>query len=784
MINKSYIKNVLKDLGPIIYRNVVTLVNLIVGTVVVLLFVFREFRDGLFIASVLVLNMLIGIFQEIRARIALEKLQALMVQKVTRIISENQDEIISINEIGTGDKLKLKLGDQIPADGVVYETMGFEVNESLLTGESDNIFKEKGDKLFSGSIVVAGNAIITVTTVPDKSFVTEMTKKIKRYSISQSQIQKSIGLFIKYMSYLLLAVVVFVVIRGLIINHSIIDVIKEIAAISTTLVPEGLILATTLLFAYGAVQLFKEKVLLQEINATEGLGRVKNLCVDKTGTLTENKPKVEQIIAYDKIDLNEIENSTIAYIKSADDKSETAQSIKSYIKSEFYGKVLKTLPFSSSRKYGAAYIEENGISCTITLGAPDILSNFIYDPHQKNWIQNHIEDFAPKAKRLVLVCKCPEPFDKNSLEGCELNILALFVLSNPLRPGTKEIINFFQNRGVHVRVISGDNPKTVQAIAEEAGIENPQLVISGNEIENWNDDDFQAKVGDYHAFARIKPEQKEKIVSALRKDGFTAMVGDGANDALAIKRSDLGIAMFDGAQATRQIAQVVLMNNSFAALPKGITLADNIISTLELVASIFFNRVSAGLMLFIILSFFGQSYPISPRNMTVINYFTIGLPILYWAVFPARGIRSLKEPSMLRKILPFSIVNGLLTSIAGLIIYFITPKYLQILGSNVLVVIVWIGLGYWFFTQIPYAYSISVTKKQNYILFGSAVIIIVILFMLFNVPFLSHFFGLKKPGLIELLYATGIIIIFGGLQYFIIRKKIPIKIFQLFNRKK
>lgn len=609
----SHFKNISKYLGPIVYRNLITLVNLIVGSVVVLLFFFGEFRDGLFIASVLSLNIIIAIIQEIRARMALEKLQALVAQKVIKINDNHSEEEILIDEIQEGDRLKLKLGDQVPADSILYITKGFEVNESLLTGESDNIFKQEGENLFAGSIVVAGSAIVEVKSVPTKSYVTEMTKKIKKYSISQSQIQKSIGLFIEYMGYLLIAIVIFIVIRGEIIKLSLVSIIKEIAALSTTIVPEGLILATTLLFAYGAIRLFKEKVLLQQINATESLGRIKNLCVDKTGTLTENQPKVDKIIFYDGKDIDRAKKLTLSYIKSTDDKSETAKAIQQFIDHDIkigpYLNSLKTLPFSSTRKYGCAVIEEGATRITITVGAPDILLNYINDNDQKRWLITQIDYFAPKAKRLVLTGLSKEPLENNTLDGHNLEILALSVLSNPLREGTREIIGFFKERGVQVRVISGDNPGTVQAIAAQAGIEDAQNIMTGQALKDWTEHDYIAKAGDYHAFARIKPDQKEMIITGLRKNGFTAMVGDGANDALAIKKADLGIAMFDGAAATRQIAQIILTNNSFAALPKGINLADSIISTLELVASIFFNKVAAGLSLFFYLKLGGKNIP-------------------------------------------------------------------------------------------------------------------------------------------------------------------------------
>ncbi|HVY12134.1 MAG TPA: HAD-IC family P-type ATPase, partial [Alphaproteobacteria bacterium] len=346
----------------------------------------------------------------------------------------------------------------------------------------------------------------------------------------------------------------------------------------------------------------------------------------------------------------------------------------------------------------------------------------------------------------------------------------LFVLSNPLRPGTRDIINFFQNKGVRIRVISGDNPQTVQAVAGLAGIKHADMIITGPEMENWDDEEYEERVPAYHLYARIRPEQKEKIVTLLKRNGFTAMVGDGANDALAIKKADLGIAMFDGAGATRQIAQVVLMNNSFSALPTGVDLAETIITNIELVASVFFNSVIIGLIMFFALAVLGYTYPLSPRNTTIINYFIIWLPMVYWAVFPAREKGSHADQSFLRSVVPFSLLNGTLTALAAVIVFMLGPQSLRNAGSNVFVIFTIIALGYWFFVLTPLAYGLTVGRLQRRVLYFLAGLGVVFLLLVLLQPSWSVFFDLQRPAFAPLMLTLCAAFLFGWLQYRITKR--------------
>jgi cation-transporting ATPase E len=755
-----------KHLKRVVFQNAVTLVNGIFLVVTLLLIGFKEVHEALFLSLVLVLNVVIGIIQDLRAKVALEQLQILTAPKIIRVSPHGTEETISLDEVAVGDRLQINLGDQIPADGELVESNGLEINEALLTGESDSKSKPIKEKVLAGSIVTSGSGILQVGLIPKNSFVAHMTEKIKQFTVKLSPIQKTLSTFIKYMSYLLLAIVVYVVIHGLTVHQLLTSIVKDIAALTSTLVPQGLILATTVFFAYGAIRMFKQNVLLQEINATEKLGRIKNLCVDKTGTLTENTPIMEATIPYPGKRLQQNMEQLIAgYLQANNDHSETGKALQGTNKLLFSGSVLGSFPFSSNRKYGMARIQISEQKATIVLGAPDILLPYLTENSEQQWLQQLIESHSTQAKRLLLLASTDQELMQPLPPQSVLHPEALFVLSNPLRPGTAEIIHFFQNRGVSIRVISGDNPHTVQAIAQQAGVKYTDLIATGPEMEKWDEEAYTERVPAYHLFARISPVQKEKIITILKNSGFTAMVGDGANDAMAIKKADLGIAMFDGAGVTRQIAEVVLMNNSFAALPTGVEMAETIITNIELVASVFFNSITIGLVLFFILAILSYTYPLAPRNTTIINYCILWLPLAFWSFFPAHKKSLTIERSFLRRILPFSLLNGVITGIAAVTVFLLGPTNLKYSESNILVILVIATLGYWFFLLAPLAYGIVVEKKQQTITKLLAGVIVVFLTFAILQPSLSTFFGLHRPGLVGLAIASTIIFIFGWLQY-------------------
>jgi cation-transporting ATPase E len=516
---------------------------------------------------------------------------------------------------------------------------------------------------------------------------------------------------------------------------------------------------------------------MQEINASEKLGRIRNLCVDKTGTLTVNQPVMEEMVLYGNNDAGMVEQIAVGYIQANMDTSEVAKAIREKINSPFNGSVIDALPFSSERKYGMAVLRMGEKIVRVVMGAPDILIDSIKDENERRWLNERIVFYSEKAKRLVLLAQDGNHASEVSAGIDLLHPLALVILSDSLRPGTEKIIDFFQKRGARIRIISGDSPQTVRAVAKQIGLKYADIVITGPEMEFWDDIQYEERIPAFHLFARIKPAQKEKIIDLLKKSGFTAMIGDGANDALAIKRADLGIAMLDGAGATRKIAQVVLADNSFTALPKGVYLGEAIITNIELIASIFFNKIVIGLTLFVIMAYLGYSYPLSPSNTTIVNYFTVWLPMAYWTLFLSTGGEANSKISFVKKILPFSAINGVIMACAAVLVFMLVPGILKTSDSNSLLVITLIVLGYWFFVLAALNYDMISNKKQELILATFAAIASAILAFAIYVPSLSKFFELQPPTLIQLFLCAAIILLAGVFQYLVasrwFRHKLP-----------
>ncbi|MFZ2501029.1 MAG: HAD-IC family P-type ATPase, partial [Minisyncoccia bacterium] len=624
--------------ASIISRNVFVLVNGIIFAVAGLLIFFGSLQEGIFLGFVTTVNIIIGSIQEIGAWLTLDKLQLLAAPRTVRVATDGTESGVLAEEILEKDSIRLSMGDQVPCDGVLSSSHGFEVNEALITGESHAFLKKPGDAIFAGSIVTSGVGLLEVEKVFAESRIALMTKSVKKYSSTLSPIQYSITTLIRYIGYLLLFIIAMVVARGSLAHISTISIIRDVGALTSVLLPQGLVVIVTIFFSYGAYYLNKRNVLLQEVNATEKIGRIKNLCVDKTGTLTDNHLVIEQRNLAPGISDERATESVAAYIKGTGDASQTIKTIQKTLVGEYSGTVVDSLSFSSSRQFGVVKVIDSFGERVVAAGAPDLFIPYLKTLEERGWMQRYIDTEAKIGKRLICFVESASAVLPQNISELEASVIALFVLNNSLREGVKDAIHFFQERGVTVRVISGDNPATVQAVARAAGIMNVEDVISGSEMDGWTDADFSAKAHAYTIFARIKPEQKEKLVEALKRDGFTAMIGDGANDALAIKKADLGIAMFDGAPVTRKLAAIVLVKNSFADLPNGVRLADSIIQYIEMCASIFFNQVLAALFFFSIITAFGYSFPFMPLNITFINYFTTGLPtalIFYWIARPS-----------------------------------------------------------------------------------------------------------------------------------------------------
>lgn len=741
-------RRVFGDIGPIFFRHIFVLVNAIIFGVIFLLVAFGDAESGVFLGSIIVVNILLGAGQDIRARISLETLQMMTALKVMRVGRDGRETEILSEKVRHGDQIRLRLGDQIPCDGELVLSEGLEVSIALLTGESDSFSKNTGDILQGGSIVTAGSGVFEAREDFYKSKMARMTEDAKKYAAKPSPIQQAITRIITVTGYVLLASIIFIITRGAVLHEPYVHIVLNVGALASTLVPQGLVVITTLLFAFGASSYMSKKVLFQEINATEKLGRIKNLCMDKTGTLTENALMVDAVCAAPGSSLEEVCALAADYIRGVKDLSQNIAAIAGYLGNRIgTNAITASLPFSSWRHYGA--VKFGGHAGTIVfIGSPDVFMPRLRTEKEQEWLAEQVARHSKEGKRILCVARAAADVIPRTLEHVNLSVVGAFIFTSKLRAGVRRAVSFFQDRGVTIRIISGDNIETVRSVAHAAGVRGVENAVTGKELAAWSDRELEERVGRYAIFARIVSEQKVRIIEALKHTGFTAMIGDGVNDALAIKKADLGISMFEGAPATRRLAAVVLMDNRFTALPGGVELADNFIRNIEIFTGVFMNQTVLGLLFFIIVSALGYAYPLTPLNISFINYFAVGLPgmlIAYWALHPAGIVLPVPHEPFLKRIMPFVFWCALVEAAAVAMIFILSPAQLNASGSNTLVGLMFILTGFIFFALAPRVYRGKFAPRERMHLAAFGILEMLFLAAAVHVPLIVRFFDITMP---------------------------------------
>lgn len=718
------------DYLAIIRRNALSVVSLVVLTVIVLLVFFGETRDALFLSSILIINITVGIFQEVRAKRALEKLKALTAQ-TARLLHGSDIEVVPINRLRVEDTIRLERGDQIPADGKLTTKDAFEINEAFLTGESDSVRKKQGQMVYAGSFVVAGTADMRILKAHEDTRIAEMTGKAKHYHSQLTPIQRVLAGMITVFTYGLLLAAAGLFVRQQFAGGDAVDLIRQIAAVTGTVIPEGLVLASTVLFAYGAVQMYQRRVLLQQINAIESLAQIQWLFLDKTGTLTENHLELKSLLPAPGCKEASLRILLESYIQLGEPDGVLARAIIDTPR-KVTGEILQA--FSSERRYGVVKVRDR----IIVMGAPDMLTSLLHT-EQRSWVVAQNEALAARGNRVMMVATASGVSKDGIPKG--LRAQGLVALSQPIKKSAKPTLDFFRKRLVDIRVISGDQSTTVKAIAEQLGITSGDTrVMTGKELEGKTKTELTQIIQDYHVFARVSPQQKSQLIDAAKKLGYVGMVGDGANDALALKQANIGISMFHAADITRAVADVILLDDEFKDVPRGVKLADTMITNLELIGCLFLNKVIIGFTLLAAAFLTHAPYPLSPRNITVLNYFIIGLPVLIWTVMPRQRSRSAHEPSYLARILPFVIVNGVITlliTVAGVTLAGQTHDNVQmtvftttlILGASLLLI-------------APRALGIKLDQQYLKVLARLTLLGSLLLLLVFMVEPIRMFFGL------------------------------------------
>lgn len=614
-----------KTTKEIIHDNVFTYFNLIFVILAVLLIIVGSFRDLTFL-PVIILNTLIGIIQEIRAKTVLSKLTMLNAPHAN-VIRDGKKSVVDAEELVIDDIVIFKAGNQICADAEVVAGE-VQVNESLLTGESDEIGKKKGCLLMSGSFVISGQCHARLTQVGADSYISKLTLEAKEMQEGeQSEMIRSLDKLVKGVGIAIIPIGIILFWQAFFINHTTFRAsVTSMVAAMIGMIPEGLYLLASVALAVSAMRLAGKKVLLHDMKSIETLARVNVLCVDKTGTITENTMKVHKVIETEQYDAERMPELTRAigdFAAAMNDDNITMAAIKEYFKENTGIKPISRTSFSSAVKYSSVTFEEYAY----VLGAPEFILRDDYETYEEE-----IETYAKQGNRVLVFASYEGKIDGKALTE-EAKPLGYVLLANPIRKEAKETFTYFAKQGVSIKVISGDNPTTVSEVAKEAGIANADAFIDASTLET--EKEIEDAVLKYTVFGRVTPKQKRQFVQALKKAGKTvAMTGDGVNDVLALKDADCSIAMAAGSDAAVQASQVVLLENDFACMPSVVLEGRRVVNNIQRSASLFLVKNMFSFMLSIFSAVFMINYPLEPSQVSLISMFTIGIPAFFLALQP------------------------------------------------------------------------------------------------------------------------------------------------------
>lgn len=591
----------------IIRDNVCTLFNLFNLLIAIALIAVKAYTNLAYML-IIVVNIIIGVVQEIHARNLVQKLSVLKVSKAN-VIRDGKEKEINIDEIVIDDLIVLDSGKQICADSVVMSGE-VEVNESLLTGESDTILKQKGDKLLSGSYVVSGKCYSKVEKVGKDNFAEQITSETKKYKRAESELVNSMKKVTNFTSFVIIPVGLILFVQAYFFrNVDITNSVVSTAAALLGMLPKGLMLLITISLATGVIKLAKKRVLVQDLYSVETLAHIDTLCLDKTGTITEGRMKVDNVKIYnEKCMPHTMQKMMVAFVNEMSDNNATFMALKDYYKGEDKFEVEDNMAFSSERKWSS--ISFKGIG-SIVLGAPERLIE-----KSKMEMPEEVVTAQKAGKRMLFVGYSKETVSDENLPNLE--IVAAITLDDPLRKNAKEMLGFFKTQSVDIKIISGDNPLTVSSIAKKAGLESYDSYIDLSTINS--DDQIPELVDKYSVFARVMPHQKSLIVKALQEKGHSvAMTGDGVNDVVALKQADCSITLPEASDIARQVSQIVLLNSDFSVLKDVLMEGRRVVNNITNVARIFFIKTIYSMLLALFNIVTNTAFPFIPIQITLID---------------------------------------------------------------------------------------------------------------------------------------------------------------------
>ena len=627
----------------IVRENTLTFFNFLNLVLLVLVLLVGSYKNAFFVC-IIIINTLIGIAQEIRAKKTIDKLAILTARKSV-VIREGQKWTVPTEELVLDDVVCLKTGDQVPADARILEG-GLEVNESLLTGESDNLPKNEGDELFSGSFVTSGEACCQIIHVGKDNYAAQITSEAKEFKRHNSELKNSLNAILKVISIIIVPLGALLFYKQYyIVGDTFRDSVVSMVAGVLGMIPEGLVLLTSVALTLGALVLANKKTLGQELYCIETLARVDTLCLDKTGTITEGTMCVERVEPYVSTgrvetaatesesaesteaevqvqvaadpafgdDINTVMGNMMYVLK---DQNATIDALRKRFPAKQDMTLEHVIPFSSDRKYSGAVFEEKG---TYLMGA----AQFLF-PEDNEELAEKCQAYAEEGLRVLVLAHSSQNAEGTELpEGLEP--LALMLLTDVIREEAPDTLAFFDSQEVDLKVISGDDPVTVAAIARRAGLKNADSYVDATTL--TTEEELQDAVAQYSVFGRVTPQQKKAMVQALQSQGHTvAMTGDGVNDVLALKEADCSIAMAQGSDAAKNIANVVLLDSNFASMPHIVNQGRRVVNNIRTAASMFLIKTMFSVMLSLLTIFFGNAYPFEPIQMSLISACAVGIP--------------------------------------------------------------------------------------------------------------------------------------------------------------
>jgi cation-transporting ATPase E len=727
-----------RSLAQILRANVLTRFNAILGSLMVVVVIVGPLQDGLF-GVVLAVNTLVGVGQELRAKRTLNRL-AVLTAPSAHALRDGRLVELAADAVVLDDILELRPGDQIVVDGLVLVADGLEIDESLLSGEAIPVVKVLGDEVRSGSYVVAGSGRIQAVRVGADAFAQKMQGEARRFSLVRSELQQGTNRILRMVTWVMIPAGVLLVTSQVIRSgQSVDEALRASVAGVGAMVPEGLVLLTTVAFALGAIRLARRRVLVQELAAIEGLARVDVLCIDKTGTLTEAGMKLGSIETLG----DPLAEEALGALVSIDPSSNATLQALAALPVRSGWKAEVRVPFSSVRKWSAAQFSGFG---TWVLGAPDVVMPGGGLPAT---LLARIETFVVRGDRVLLVAHTSEPLTGDVLPA-GLEPACLVLLEERIRVDAADTIAYLVSQGIEIKVLSGDDPRTVSSIARRVGIPGATSPVDARELPE--DPIALAEVlRGSSIFGRVQPHQKRAIVSALQASGHVvAMTGDGVNDVPALKQADLGIAMGSGTQATRAVGQIVLLESSFATIPGILGEGRRVINNVQRVANLFVTKTVYAAILAVVVGISAIPFPFYPRHLTIVSTLTIGVPGFFLAL-SSGSPRA--QPGFIRRVLVFTVPAGTVVATVTLLTYLLArgPAHATTAQARTAATLALVAVGLAVLALVARPLTRAKATLIGFMVGGAMLI--------WAVPFSRRVFSLEWPPTAALWATAGIIIV-------------------------